>query len=189
VGSSQTSEWQRQNDHWKSKAFLEFDNRFGKNRQIRTRIQKNAEILYIQSVRELGRTKVTISRKRKSPIVVDGREYLWWVLTDDEPPFVSSAGKSLKLVEASGEMFLAYPLGHPREVCHVVVIGKRFQSVVACGGPHRRFRCPVFAEGPTVTPTDVAAIICWAETSGEPMEVDYLGLPLAGNDRMEGRPN
>ena len=122
---------------------------------------------------------MTISRKRKRSIVVDGREYLWWVLIDDDLPFVPSIGKSLKLVDVSGEMFLAYPLGQVPEICHVVVIGKRFRTVVACGGSHRRFRCPVFAEGPVVTPADVAAIIRWAEASGEPMEVNYRGLPLS----------
>jgi len=122
---------------------------------------------------------MAVSQKRKRPIAVDGREYLWWVVPDYDPPYVPSTGTSLKVVDTAGEMFVEYHLGQPADVCHVVVQGKRFRSVPGCGGPHRRFRCPVFAPGPAVTPADVAALIRWSESAGEPTEVNYLGLPLS----------
>jgi hypothetical protein len=122
---------------------------------------------------------MAVSTKRKRPIVVDGREYLWWVVPDYEPPFVPSAGTSLKVVDTVGNMCVEYHLGQPGDVCHVVVQGKRFGSLTGCGGPHRRFRCPVFASGPAVTPADVAALIRWCEAASEPTEVNYLGLPLS----------
>lgn len=122
---------------------------------------------------------MAVSRKRKRPISVDGREYLWWIVVDYEPPFVPSAGTSLKVVDLPGELFVEYHLGQPPEVCHVVVQGRRFRSVSGCGGPHRRFRCPVFAAGPAVSPADVAALIRWCEKAGEPVEVNYVGLSLS----------
>lgn len=121
---------------------------------------------------------MTVSRKRKRLIKVDGRDYLWWVVSDSDPPYVPSAGTSLKVVDAAGEMYVEYHLGQPPEVCHVVVQGKRFRSVRGCGGPHRRFRSPMFAVGPAVTPSDVAELIRWCESAGEPTEVNYLGVPL-----------
>jgi hypothetical protein len=122
---------------------------------------------------------MTVSRKWKRPITVDGREYLWWVRGDSDPPFVPSNGKSLRIVDASGTLAVEYHLGQPAEMCHMVVTGKRFRALPECDGVHRRFRCPSFAADPAVTPTDVAAIIRWCEEAGEsPVGVNYLGLPL-----------
>jgi len=121
---------------------------------------------------------MAVSRKRRRPIAIDGREYMWWVTQDDEPPYVPSVGISLKVVDKSGDMYVEYHVGQPADVSHVVVKGKRFRAVTGCGGPHRRFRCPVFAAGPIVAPAQVAAFIRWIESAEGSLEVNYLGLPL-----------
>jgi hypothetical protein len=134
----------------------------------------------IETARPQGKERdIAVSRKGKRSITVDGREYLWWVQEDYEPPFVPSIGKSLRVIDTSGELSVEYHLGQPSDVCHVVVTGRRFRSLGGCGGPHRRFRCPTFTEGPAVTPAHVASLIRWAEERGDaPLEVDYLGQPL-----------
>jgi hypothetical protein len=122
---------------------------------------------------------MTVSRKWKRPITVDGREYLWWVRDDDDPPFVPSNGKSLRIVDTSGDLALEYYLGQPSDLCHVVVTGRRFRGLPDCGGVHRRFKCPLFATNPAITPADIAAVIRWSEEAGAvPVEVNYLGLPI-----------
>ena len=121
---------------------------------------------------------MSVSRKGKRPISVDGRRYLWWVSQDWEPPYVPSNGTSLTIVDASGEFGVEYHVGQPPDVRHLVVKGRRFR-VSGCGGPHRRFRCPIAVDGPAITPATVAEVIRWATTRGEdPVEVNYLGLPL-----------
>src|SRR5262245_1018300 len=121
---------------------------------------------------------MTVSRKLKRLITVDGQEYLWWVRDDSDPPFVPSNGKSLRIVDVSGDLAVEYHLGQPADVCHIVVTGRRFRGLPDCGGVHRRFRSPLFATNPAVTPADVAAVIRWSEEPGEaPVEVNYLGLP------------
>lgn len=122
---------------------------------------------------------MAVSRKGKRLISVDGREYLWWVSEDSEPPYVPSVMRSLRLCDSGGELFVEYHLGQPAELCHVVVHGRRFRSVAGCGGPQRRFRAPVVAPGISVTPAEVAAFIRWLEAPGLPLEVDYYGRPLA----------
>jgi hypothetical protein len=122
---------------------------------------------------------MTVSRKWKRPITVDGREYLWWVRDDSDPPFVPSNGRSLRIVDVSEDLALEYHLGQPADVCHVIVTGKRFRALPDCGHVHRRFRCPLFATNLAVTPAVVAAIIRWSEEAGEvPVEVNYLGAPV-----------
>jgi hypothetical protein len=122
---------------------------------------------------------MSVSRKGKRPISVDGRQYLWWVSQDWEPPYVPSAGTSLTIVDTSGEFGVEYHLGQPSDVRHLVVTGSRFR-VSGCGGRHRRFLCPIVVDGPAVTPSTVAELIRWAMDRGEdPVEVNYLGLPLS----------
>jgi hypothetical protein len=122
---------------------------------------------------------VTISRKRKRSIVVDGEEYLWWVVEDDTPPFVPSRSTTLKVVSVDGELMVDYPLGQEEDLCFVVVLGKRFRAVSGCGGPWRRFRCPLFCPELAVTPACVAELVRWATSRGpDPVEVNYRGLAV-----------
>jgi hypothetical protein len=123
---------------------------------------------------------MAVSRKYKRPISVDGRDYLWWVMLDDEP-FVPSTGHCLRVVDLQGEMFAYYPLCQPAEIRHIEVRRRRFRSADRGSGRalSGRFRCPAFAAGPSVTPADVAALVRWCESAGEPVEVDYRGLALA----------
>jgi hypothetical protein len=127
---------------------------------------------------------MTVSRKWKRPLALDGREYLWWVRDDDDPPFVPTNGKSLRVVDATGDLAIEYHLGQQPDLRHVVVTGRRFRGLPNCGGVHRRFRCRSFATNPAVTPADVAALIRWSEEAGEaPIEVNYLGLPFPTSER------
>ena len=133
---------------------------------------------------------MTVSRKHKRPITVDQRHYLWWVADDVDPPFVPSAGKSLRIVDTSGDLAVEYHLGQPAEVRHVVVAGPRFRGVTSDRGPHRRFRCPMEIEGTAVTPAHVAAFIRWCEEpDGGSTQVNYLGHALrSGPESNDGAP-
>lgn len=123
---------------------------------------------------------MTISRKRKRSIAVDGVEYLWWVGEGNvytTPP----SSKALVVVMVDGEFHVRYALDQPAQVRHIEVLGRQFRAVAGCGVRHRRFLCPLFGQE-TVLPSDVAALIRWATEAGsDPIELDYRGQPMPTN--------
>ena len=119
-----------------------------------------------------------ISRKSRCKIVVNGREYLWYVAPDVDAGDVPT----LSVVSADRSFFVTYTLWQPESERHVVVIGKDFRGAT-CGGPYRRFLSPAFGTLDTVSPKDVRALIEWALLPGPPrQEVDWRGLPLTLDD-------
>jgi len=119
---------------------------------------------------------MTVSRKGKRPIVVDGQTYLWWV--DDKGRDGYWGGMALKIVDEFGEFGVKHPIGLPPDRCHLTVMGRRFR-VSGCGGSHRRFRCPVVIQNGVVTPRGVAELIKWSTEAGQDLtEVDWRGQPI-----------
>lgn len=97
---------------------------------------------------------MTVSRKGKRPIVVDGEEFLWryWNI-------------GAHVIDLEGTLNVKAAKGR------VWVRGPRFRSVAGCGGPHRCFRCPDFF-WIKVGPKEVAELIRWATKRGrDPEEV------------------
>lgn len=128
---------------------------------------------------------MAISRKGKRAIVVDGAEYFWWVRS-------SKGSLTLHLVDSTGQLCLQYTskdyTSGGDAWCHVAVIGPKFRSVSGCGGPHRRFRCPEFADSAAIYPKDVAELIRWSISErDDPVEVDETGSPICGSPGLYKR--
>jgi hypothetical protein len=117
---------------------------------------------------------MTISRKGRRRIVVNDREFLWYVAEDVDYAF----GPTLTVVSSDRRFFVRYALLQPDELLHVVVIGPEFRNP-GCGGCWRRFRSPRFGTIETVASGDVRALIEWALDSEQlPVEVDSVGHPI-----------
>ena len=118
---------------------------------------------------------MTISRKGRRRIIVNARQYLWYVAPDEDDCFEPM----LTVVSTDRRVFLRYHITQSDDVRFVMVLGPEF-CVPGCGGPWRRFRCPEFGSPDSITPKDVRALIEWALRPGEsPAEVDWTGQPLA----------
>jgi len=125
---------------------------------------------------------MTVSRKRKRRIDVDGRVFLWSIkeIKHDLHDLVASTGYSLNVVSEDGTFCVEYPLGQTEDRRHVVVKGSGFRDAQRVGGPWRRFLCPPFGSQLTISPRDVAQLIRWATSDADPqpVEVDYMGRPV-----------
>lgn len=122
---------------------------------------------------EVEGANMTICRKKRRRIVVNGREYLWYVAPDPDEFDVPT----LTVVSSDRRLFLRYSLLQAEER-HVVVIGPEFRGVEV-GGTWRRFRCPAFGTLETIAPGDVRQVIEWAIMREQlPVEVDWQGRLL-----------
>jgi hypothetical protein len=65
---------------------------------------------------------MTISRKGRRRIVVNGREFLWYVAEDVDDACVPT----LTVVSSDRRFLVRYALLQPDELLHVVVIGPEF---------------------------------------------------------------
>ena len=129
---------------------------------------------------------MTVSRKHKRRIVVDGASYLWWVRDDETPRFVPAGDRVLHLCSESGELAIALPLGQPDATRHIEVVGRCFKGRDTRGSWHR-YRCPDFCNAPSVTPGDVADLVRWClEPDDGLVEVNYLGHATIGDPSEAG---
>lgn len=120
---------------------------------------------------------MTISRKGKRRLEVDGRTYYWWAEWSTTPD--AERDVFLFVVDEDGDLALKYPTANER-YGYVLVIGHRFRDVPGCGGAPRRFMCPPFGDSCTVYPGAAAELIRWAESSRmDSVEVDATGAFLA----------
>jgi hypothetical protein len=121
-----------------------------------------------------GSSSMTISRKGRRRIVIDDREFLWYVAED-----VDNGGvPTLTIVSTDRRVFLRYALLQSDELRHVVVVGPVFRGVET-EGTWRRFRSPQFGTMETIAPSDVRALVEWALAPDPwPQEVDWTGRPI-----------
>jgi hypothetical protein len=114
---------------------------------------------------------MSISRKGKRPIKVDGRQFVWWVSDDEE-----FHAPTLHLASDCGAVFIKAPI-QPTGPSYIVTLGAEFRGARMMQGTHRRFlRVAAVADG-AVTPGYVAALIRWATEAGPATEVDWRGNP------------
>ena len=119
---------------------------------------------------------MAISTAKRRRMTVDDQTYVWWVVDDEE-----ACGKSVLTVASPDKQFLVkFQLVQAEARRHVVVLGRRFRSRTDCGGCWRRFRCPQFGTGDSVTPKDVAALVRWCNLDANGViEVDWQGTDIS----------
>jgi hypothetical protein len=120
---------------------------------------------------------MTISRKNKRRLRVDGESHLWW-FTFDDPPHTGSLPLSVRMTSESGDFCVRYFLSQPDALRRLEVIGRRFRAIAGCGKAHRRCLCPSINEE-SVAPSGLSALIAWArESSAQADEIDGYGTPV-----------
>ena len=118
---------------------------------------------------------MTISRKTRRVLELDGREYVWYVRPDAE----NFGAITLTVISEDRRFHVQYILGQSPEGRYVTVIGREFRDA-AVGGVHQRFRSPEFGDGDTVTPRDVRSLVEWSLLPEPvPTRVDQEGRPVA----------
>jgi hypothetical protein len=120
---------------------------------------------------------MAIARKNGRPIHVDGREFLWWVYEDVE----EAAAMTLAVASADKAFLVRYQLHQPDESRQLSVLGREFPGLPDAREAWARVRCPTFASGEAVTPSDVRALIDWClHTERELVRVDWTGREVGG---------
>lgn len=113
---------------------------------------------------------MSVSRKGKRPIEVDGRQFLWWVSDDEEFLYAPT----LHVVSDCQAVLLKTPV-LPVEPSYVVTLGTEFRGARMTQGTHRRFLWTAPAADGLVTPGYVAELIRWVVISGPAMELEWMG--------------
>ncbi|MEV0292409.1 hypothetical protein [Nocardia sp. NPDC050710] len=117
-----------------------------------------------------------ISTKNRRRIVVDDREYIWWVAVGADDAFDDP---TVRVATVDRRFLVHYHLRQPDETRHMTVLGPEFKGVPGAGVRHRRFLSPAFGTPEAMRPADVAALIRWCrDTESAPVEVDWHGKPL-----------
>ncbi len=116
---------------------------------------------------------MTVSRKGKRRIVVEEREYLWWIALNDEFFAPPGPGDALRVVLPEGGFHVELHRGQINpERSHVTIQAKPGGRI-----PSGRFRCPVF-DTTAVTPSTVRTLIEWVfDPATVWLPVDFRGHP------------
>ena len=125
-----------------------------------------------------------IAKKKRRKIVVNGRDFFWYIAEDDDsfPPTVLNNLHevndlhALNVISEDKKFIVRYHLGQENpDTRHLTVIGEEFAGQ-NYHGSWRRFKCPRWGSRDTVTPKDVRGLIEWClEENKEIIEVDYRG--------------
>jgi hypothetical protein len=130
-----------------------------------------------------------VAKKNRRTIVVNERNYFWYIAEDVEnfPVEVMPNLYALNVISEDKKFVVRYHLGQKDpSTRHLIVIGEEFVGQ-DCRGPCRRFRCPRWGSENRVTPKHVRAAIEWCLAENkEIVEVDYRGRPI---DNSGGRQN
>lgn len=117
---------------------------------------------------------MAITTKRRRKLQVHGREFVWWVASDDE----SFGVPTLSICSTDKKFLIRYALGQPEDRRHVVVLGPEFPPLTDAGGVWIRLRPPRW-DDEIVTPGLVREIIEWGLDSAKiVVRVNWLGATL-----------
>jgi hypothetical protein len=120
---------------------------------------------------------MAIARKNRRPIEVHDREFLWWVYEDDE----AAAAMTLAVASADKNFLVRYQLHQSDDARYLTVLGREFPGLPDSRESWTRVRCPMFASGEAVTPSDVRQLIEWClHTPRTLVRVDPMGRDVGG---------
>ncbi len=109
---------------------------------------------------------MAISKKNKNRVVVEGKEYLWWVFDEhDQGVF---CGIQVKIVCSDQTHYVQYGLQQDADDLKVVVVLRNETNAVC-------FECPRFEnEDGIITKTGIARMVMWCknETKNKLYEAD-----------------
>ena len=120
---------------------------------------------------------MSVSARRRNRLIVNDREYVWYVkLSDEDNSYV------LHVVSNDKRFIVQSKLANPFGLYFITVVGSEFNSL-APSSHWRRFRCPQWERSGAITPACVRQLIEWAaEGNTVLIEVDYHGnvVPFGG---------
>ncbi len=121
-----------------------------------------------------------VATKNRRRIVVQGRNYLWYIAKDieDFPNSVSGDLHALNILSEDKRFIARYHLGQTDEQRrHITIIGREFGGIDE-PGCWKRFLCPDWCPNSAVTPSVVREIIEWCSDPNSKISVDYAGKPI-----------
>ncbi len=109
-----------------------------------------------------------VAKRGRRSIEVGGRPYVWWVAPDLE----RFGLLGLTVISEDKHFNVRYQLGQDPGQEYIVVVGSQFGGGEA-SGPWRRFRCPRWEQGETVSSGAVRALIEWCLADADRIEVGW----------------
>jgi hypothetical protein len=91
---------------------------------------------------------MAIAKKNRRCIIVEGREFLWWIYEDLECGGVVT----LSVASLDKRFFVRYAIDQPDEYRHLCVMGPEFPSLSREDGSWVHVRCPILTSAHAVTP-------------------------------------
>ena len=123
---------------------------------------------------DLQQVNMGISKKHRRKILVNGRNFFWYVREEEEPPWVGH--RVLHIISEDKNFIIAYSLNQSDSKRHLIVMGKEFPDLSEASYGYRRVRCPQWEKDSAITPESVRRLIEWClYTHREWVRVNWLG--------------
>ena len=120
---------------------------------------------------------MTVAKKGKRKIVVNEREFFWYVAED---LYEIPGGYTLFIVSEDKHFLVRYPLNQPENRSNYLIVErKEFGGNGRFGGPWQRVVCPSFDKTDSVTPAIIREIILWSLSEKKNIFIDWRGNQIS----------
>lgn len=116
-----------------------------------------------------------MARKSKRKIVVNERNFQWYVAEELDGVAYLEADTILTILSDDKRFIIKYPFSQSGNNNFLVVIGKEFGGNGSFGKSWQRVISPVWEKGKSMTPGIVREIIEWSLSEKTCFFVDFLG--------------
>ena len=120
-----------------------------------------------------------IAKKGKRKIVINDREFYWYV-SEDEDSLRLGVLNTLTIVSEDKKFLVKYPICQKGEYNLLIVLGEEFVDNGSWGKTWQRVECPKWENSESITPGIVRTIVEWSLSKKVIKLIDYKGNEIIG---------